>query len=177
MQGAPCPLLKMVKIIDTLDAATHFSFAAFAALAPAVSVLWVQPQHAMPADLVDGLRAWAPTLEALCLLSDSECTLHIESILPHLTSLKHLDTWSQMLSPLSVKHAPPSLEVLTYHIFPAQLLDLSETLALPGVLPGLKALEVKGAIPPGKQTALKFTPTATQSIRAVCKRRRVRLTM
>jgi hypothetical protein len=70
--GAQCPALKMVKIIDTLDAAQQFSFAAFAALAPAVSVVWVQPQREMPADLIDGLRAWAPTLEALCLLSDCE---------------------------------------------------------------------------------------------------------
>jgi hypothetical protein len=91
--------------------------------------------------------------------------VHIETILPQLTSLKHLDTWSQMLSPLSVKHAPPCVEALTYRIFPAQLLDLSETLALPGVLPSLKALEVKGAIPPGKLTPMQFTPTATQSIR------------
>jgi hypothetical protein len=37
-----------------------------------MSVVWVQPQREMPADLIDGLRAWAPTLEALCLLSDSE---------------------------------------------------------------------------------------------------------
>ncbi|KAJ7758033.1 hypothetical protein B0H16DRAFT_1457598 [Mycena metata] len=172
---APCPLLKMVKVIDNLDETKHFSFAAFAALAPAVSVVWVQPQRAMPADVVDALRIWAPTLEALCLLSDSE--LHIEMVLPQLTALKHLDTWSQMLSPLSVKQAPPSVEVLTYRIFPAQLLDLSETLALPGVLPGLRALEVKGAIPPGKLTPMGFTPTATQSIRTVCKRRRIRLTM
>jgi len=173
--GTQCSLLKMVKIIDTLDAAQRFSFSAFAALAPSVSVLWVQPQREMPGDLVDGLRAWASTLEALCLLSDSE--IHLETILPQFTSLKHLDTWSQMLSPLSVKHAPPSIEALTYRIFPAQLLDLSETLALPTVLPSLKALEVKGAIPPGKLTAMKFTPTATQSIRTVCKRRRIRLTM
>ncbi|KAJ7753645.1 hypothetical protein DFH07DRAFT_510451 [Mycena maculata] len=72
--AASCPALKMVKITDTLDASKHFSFASFAALAPAVSVLWVQPgpQLAMPADLVEGLRVWAPSLEALCLLSDTE---------------------------------------------------------------------------------------------------------
>ncbi|KAJ6450719.1 hypothetical protein C8R47DRAFT_1170815 [Mycena vitilis] len=145
VQGAPCAQLKMVKIIDTLDAATHFSFAAFAAVAPAVSVLWVQPQHAMPADLLDGLRTWAPTLEALCLLSDSES--HLESILPFLPALKHLDTHSQMLSPLALSSLAfklTKLEALTYRIFPAQLLDLAETLALPGVLPGLRALEVRG---------------------------------
>jgi len=173
--GTQCSSLKMVKIIDTLDAAQRFSFSAFAARAPYVSVLWVQPQREMPGDLVDGLRAWVSTLEALCLLSDSE--MHLETILPQFTSLKHLDTWSQMLSPLSVKHAPSSVEALTYRIFPAQLLDLSETLAIPTVLPSLKALEVKGAIPPGKLTPMKFTPTATQSIRTVCKRRRIRLTM
>ncbi|KAJ7040570.1 hypothetical protein C8F04DRAFT_1391709 [Mycena alexandri] len=173
--GTHCPLLKMVKIIDTLDETKHFSFSAFAALAPSVSVFWVQPQRTMPADVIDALRIWASTLEALCLLSDSE--LHIETILPQLAALKHLDTWSQMLSPLSVKYVPPSVEVLTYRIFPAQLLDLSETLALPGVLPGLRALEVKGAIPPGRLTPMSFTPTATQSIRTVCKRRRIRLTM
>ncbi|KAJ7127942.1 hypothetical protein C8R44DRAFT_101111 [Mycena epipterygia] len=173
--GKPCSLLRMVKIIDDLDDGKRFSFSTFAAMAPSVSVLWVQPQREMPGDLVDGLRLWAPTLEALCLLSDSE--MHIETMLPHLTALKHLDTWSQMLSPSSVKHAPASVEALTYRIFPAQLLDLSETLALPNVLPALKALEVKGAIPPGKLTPMKFTPTATQSIRAVCKRRRIRLTM
>lgn len=70
--GTPCSHLKMVKIIDTLDATKQFSFSAFAAMAPSVSVLWVQAQREMPADLVDGLRAWASTLEALCLLSDSE---------------------------------------------------------------------------------------------------------
>ncbi|KAJ6506716.1 hypothetical protein C8R45DRAFT_970348 [Mycena sanguinolenta] len=155
--------LKMVKIIDTLDPAQQFSFATFAARVPSPSVLWVQPQREMPGDLADGLRAWASTLEALCLLSDSE--MHLETILPQLTSLKHLDTWSQMLSPLSVKHAPPSLEVLTYRIFPAQLLDLSETLYSPTVLPSLKALEVKGAIAPGKLAPMKFTATATQSLR------------
>ncbi|KAJ6550846.1 hypothetical protein DFH09DRAFT_1366607 [Mycena vulgaris] len=173
--GNPCPHLKMVKIIDNLDNAKHFSFSSFAVRAPSVSVLWVQPQHEIPGDLVEGLRIWAPTLEALCLLSDSE--LHIETVLPQLTALKHLDTWSQMLSPLSVKHAPPSVEALTYRIFPAQLLDLSETLAVRTVLPSLKALEVKGAIPPGKLTPMQFTPTAIQSMRTVCKRRRIRLTM
>ncbi|KAJ7203829.1 hypothetical protein GGX14DRAFT_461265, partial [Mycena pura] len=98
------------------------------------------------------------------------------SVLPQMTSLKHLDTWSQILSPHSVKHAPASVEALTYRIFPAQLLDLSETLVDPSVLPSLRALEVKGAIPPGKLTPMKFTPTAIQSIRTVCKRRRIRLT-
>ncbi|KAJ7860277.1 hypothetical protein B0H14DRAFT_3446228 [Mycena olivaceomarginata] len=173
--GAQCPALKMVKIIDTLDAAQQFSFAAFAALAPSVSVVWVQPQREMPADLIDGLRAWAPTLEALCLLSDSE--MHLETVLPQLTALKHLDTWSQMLSPLSVAHAPPALEALTYRIFPVQLLDLSEALARPTVLPALKALEVKGAVAPGKLAPMQFTRTATQSIQTVCKRRRIRLKM
>ncbi|KAJ7187324.1 hypothetical protein C8R46DRAFT_1059478 [Mycena filopes] len=176
--GGTCPHLKMVKIIDSLDAEKQFSFAAFAAIAPSVSVLWVQPQPqraAMPADVIDALRIWAPTLEAVCLLADSE--LHLETVLPQLTALKHLDAHSQMLSPLSIKHAPASVEALTYRIFPAQLLDLSETLALPGVLPGLRALEVKGAIPPGRLPATGFTPTATQSIRTVCKRRRIRLTM
>jgi hypothetical protein len=62
----------MVKIIDTLDAVQQFSFTMFAALVPSMSVMWVQPQREMPADLIDGLCAWAPTLEALCLLSDSE---------------------------------------------------------------------------------------------------------
>ncbi|KAJ7687828.1 hypothetical protein B0H17DRAFT_678223 [Mycena rosella] len=70
--GKSCTHLKMVKIIDTLDATKHFGFVSFAAMAPALSVLWVQPQREMPADVVDGLRIWAPTLEALCLLSDSE---------------------------------------------------------------------------------------------------------
>ncbi|KAJ7214251.1 hypothetical protein B0H12DRAFT_367991 [Mycena haematopus] len=173
--GPQCSSLKMVKIIDTLDPTQQFSFTAFAARAPSVSVVWVQPQREMPGDLIDGLRAWASTLEALCLLSDSE--VHLETILPQLISLKHLDTWSQMLSPLSVKHAPPSLEALTYRIFPAQLLDLSETLFDSSVLPSLKALEVKGAIPPGKLATMNFTATATQSLRTVCKRRRIRLTM
>ncbi|KAF8190646.1 hypothetical protein K438DRAFT_1935592 [Mycena galopus ATCC 62051] len=173
--GTKYSALKMVKIIDTLDAGQQFSFSAFAALAPSVSVLWVQPQREIPGDLFEGLRVWAPTLEALCLLSDSE--MHLETILPSLTALKHLDTHSQMLSPLSVKHARPSVEALTYRIFPAQLLDLSETLLVPSVLPGLKALEVKGAIPPGKLTPMNFTKTATQSIQTVCKRRRIRLTM
>ncbi|KAK7002436.1 hypothetical protein R3P38DRAFT_1733932 [Favolaschia claudopus] len=175
MSASQCHSLKMVKIIDTLDPAQRFSFAAFASRVPALSVLWVQPQRQMPDDILDGLRAWSATLEALCLLSDSE--LHLETILPSLSSLKHLDTWSQMLSPASIKHAPPSVEALTYRIFPAQLLDLSETLAISTVLPSLKALEVKGAVPPGKITPLKFTPMATQSIRTVCKRRRIRLTM
>ncbi|KAJ7110827.1 hypothetical protein C8R43DRAFT_1041952 [Mycena crocata] len=170
-----CPRLKMVKIIDNLEAAKRFSFVSFASMAPALSVLWVQPQREMPADLVEGLRAWAPTLEALCLLSDSE--MHLETILPQFAALKHLDTWSQVLSPSAVRHAPASVEALTYRIFPAQLLDLSEALALPAVLPALKALEVKGAIPPGKQTPMQFTPTAIQSMRTLCKRRRIRLTI
>jgi hypothetical protein len=90
--------------------------------------------------------------------------VHLETVLPQLTALKHLDTWSQMLSPLSVAHAPPALEALTYRIFPAQLLDLSEALARPAVLPALKALEVKGAVAPGKLAPMQFTRTATQSI-------------
>jgi len=173
--GKPCSSLKMVKIIDNFDSAKRFSFPAFAALAPSISVLWIQPHRGVPPDLVDGLRVWTSTLEALCLLSETE--MHLETVLPKMTSLKHLDTWSQILSPRSVKHAPASVEALTYRIFPAQLLDLSETLVDPSVLPSLRALEVKGAIPPGKLTPMKFTPTAIQSIRTVCKRRRIRLTM
>ncbi|KAJ7753648.1 hypothetical protein DFH07DRAFT_774047 [Mycena maculata] len=72
--AAYCPAFKMVKITDTLDASKHFSFAFFVALAPAISVLWVQPgsQHVMPPDLIEGLRVSVPLLEALCLLSGSE---------------------------------------------------------------------------------------------------------
>jgi hypothetical protein len=90
--------------------------------------------------------------------------VHLETVLPQLTTLKHLDTWSQMLSPLSVVHMPPALEALTYRIFPAQLLDLSKVLACPTVLPALKALEFKGAVAPGKLAPMQFMRTMTQSI-------------
>ncbi|KAJ6632280.1 hypothetical protein B0H10DRAFT_11211 [Mycena sp. CBHHK59/15] len=173
--GQPCSVLKMVKIIDKLDDDRHFSFSSFAALAPSVSVLWVQPQRGLPDDLLDALRVWAPTLEALCLVTDAE--MHLETILPQLASLRHLDIWSQILSPSTITHAPASLEALTYRVFPPQLLDLSEALAAPSVAPALKAIEIKGAFPPGGMTPMKFTPTALQSIRAVCKRRRIRLTL
>ncbi|KAJ7463031.1 hypothetical protein FB451DRAFT_1370880 [Mycena latifolia] len=119
----------------------------------AVSVLWVQPARTLPADILDALR-----LEALCLLADSE--LHLETVLPSLTSLKHLDTHVPVL-------APRALAALTYRVFPAQLLDLAEALAAPGALPALKALEVKGALPPGPgtQAPMQFTPTAALSMR------------
>ncbi|KAJ7498453.1 hypothetical protein B0H11DRAFT_2226093 [Mycena galericulata] len=75
-QGPPCARLKMVKITDTLDPSTQFSLAAFAAIAPSISVLWIEPRPenapVVPADLLDGVRAWAPTLEALYLLADAE---------------------------------------------------------------------------------------------------------
>jgi hypothetical protein len=68
----PNTLLKMVKIIDTLDTKT-LSFTSFAALAPAVSVLWVESGKGVRADdLLAALRAWAPSLEVLCLLCDGE---------------------------------------------------------------------------------------------------------
>ncbi|CAK5277932.1 unnamed protein product [Mycena citricolor] len=171
----PCKTLKMAKLLDDFNPATQFSFPDFATLTPCLAVLWVEPHGAMPLDLKDGLSLWAPTLETLCALSETE--LHLETVLPQFTRLKHIDTWSQMLSPRSVQHIPPTVQMLTYRIFPAQLLDLSETLFSSTVASSLKAVTIKGAIPPGKQTPMQFTPTAIQSVKTVCRQRRIRLTI
>ncbi|KAJ7484026.1 hypothetical protein B0H11DRAFT_1196470 [Mycena galericulata] len=134
-QGPPCTRLKMVKITDTLDASKQFSLAAFAAIAPSISVLWIEPrpEHApvVPADLLHGVRAWAPTLEALYLLADAEPHL---SVLPTLTALTHLSVHASSSSPSSsipalLRATPPSLTALTLRLPPATLPALVEALA------------------------------------------------
>lgn len=176
--GPTCAQLKMVKIIDRLDAGQHFTFAAFATLAPALSVLWVQPQHAMPPDLPAALRRWAPTLEALCLLSDAASDPPLDAVLPILPALKHLDTTAALLDPRAVARAPAPLTALTYRVPSVQLPDLAAALARPGALPALKALDVKSALDvKGAPPPAPFPPAATQTLRAVCKRRRIRLTL
>ncbi|KAJ7458788.1 hypothetical protein B0H11DRAFT_184167 [Mycena galericulata] len=131
-QGPPCARLKMVKITDTLDPSRQFSLAAFAAIAPSISVLWIEPrpEHApvVPADLLDGVRAWAPTLEALYLLADAEPHL---PVLPALTALTHLSVHASSSSsiPALLRSTTPSLTALTLRLPPAALPALVEALA------------------------------------------------
>ncbi|KAJ7458814.1 hypothetical protein B0H11DRAFT_2242852 [Mycena galericulata] len=59
--------------------------------APSVAVLWIEPHPedapVLPTALLDGVRAWAPTLEALYLLAGAEPHL---PVLPSLTALTPL---------------------------------------------------------------------------------------
>ncbi|KAJ7642061.1 hypothetical protein FB45DRAFT_901707 [Roridomyces roridus] len=184
-----CPMLKMVKITDSFESAKRFSFTAFAAAAPSVSVLWVQPQSAgpIPPDVIEALRVWAPTLQALCLLSDSE--LPLTPSLPQLTSLTRLDATPTLLPPrLLATHAPPGLTALayTYNGSPsAELLDLARALASVDVLPKLRVIEGKAldADAPTAGTGARRhlqemeMQKALSEMKAVCKRRKIRFTI
>ncbi|KAJ7642083.1 hypothetical protein FB45DRAFT_901769 [Roridomyces roridus] len=184
-----CPMLKMVKITDSFESAKRFSFTAFAAAAPSVSVLWVQPQSAgpIPADVIEALRVWAPTLQALCLLSDSE--LPLAPALPQLTSLTRLDATPALLPPrLLATHAPPALTALAYTYTgspSAELLDLARALASADVLPKLRAIEGKALdadAPTAGAGARRHLQEmemqkAVSEMKAVCKRRKIRFTI
>ncbi|KAJ7484020.1 hypothetical protein B0H11DRAFT_2231749 [Mycena galericulata] len=133
------------------------------------AALWIDPCPGntvllLLADLLDGVRAWVATLEALYLLADAEP--HVP-ILPALTALMHLSVYVEApVSALSaipalLRATPLSLTALTLRLLPplrrsplsARRLRGSEGAAkatIPALpAPNLRALtlEVQGPVP------------------------------
>ncbi|KAJ7484018.1 hypothetical protein B0H11DRAFT_2192980 [Mycena galericulata] len=118
----------MVKKTDSLDPSKQ---CAPPPSPPSIAVLSIELRlknaPVLPAELPEGVRAWAPTLERY-FLADAEPHL---PVLPSLTALTHLSLHapSPASIPALLHAATPSLTAPTLHFPPAALPALGETLA------------------------------------------------